>query len=79
MWDKWQPIRIVAIGTQCHCRIIDIFDLENAGGTVGINPAHVKSVSQDGNTVLIRFSKAHSIGVEGELRAVTDQLNAAHR
>jgi len=36
-------------------------------------------VSRDGNTVLIRFSKAHSIGVEGELRAVTDQLNAAQR
>jgi len=32
MWDKWQPIRIVAIGTQGHCRIIDIFGLENARG-----------------------------------------------
>jgi hypothetical protein len=32
MWDKWQPIRILAIGAQGHCRIIDIFDLENAHG-----------------------------------------------
>jgi hypothetical protein len=55
------------------------FSRASNGGTVSINPAHVKSVSQDGNTVLIRFSKAHSIGVEGELLAVTDQLNAAQR
>ncbi|MES3108299.1 hypothetical protein [Sphingomonas aurantiaca] len=55
------------------------FSRTSNGGTVGINPAHVRSVSRDGNTVLIRFSKAHSIGVEGELRAVTDQLNAAQR
>ncbi|MGC5798908.1 hypothetical protein [Sphingomonas sp. NFX23] len=59
--------------------MITTFTRTSNGGPIGINAAHVKSVSQDGKTVLIRFSEAHSVGVEGELQEVINQINSAQR
>ncbi len=59
--------------------MITTFTRTSNGGSIGINAAHVKSVSQDGKTVLIRFSEAYSVGVEGELHEVINQLNAVQR
>lgn len=59
--------------------MITTFTRAGNGGTIGINAVMVKSVSEGGNGVLIRFSETHSITVEGELRAVIDQLNVAQR
>jgi hypothetical protein len=59
--------------------MITTFIRSSNGNPIGINPAVVHSVSHDGKNVLIRFSEAESVNVEGELRAVIDQLNAAVR
>lgn len=59
--------------------MITTFTRAGNGDTVGINASKVKSVSEGGSGVLIRFSETHSVTVEGELRAVIDQLNIAQK